>query len=706
MSYVINRYSGSQLVVIDDATLDNTTSINLVGRNYTGYGEIQNENFLFLLENFANSNPPFRPISGQLWYNTTTKTLNLYSGDSWRSAASADVSSTAPDATQGAIWLNTATNQLFIQNNGWNLIGPEVAEGFGITKLESVVVKDRINVDHAVILIKIDDTVIGVISKIEFVLSDSTPIDGFNTLLKGINLLQGYQFKGPLIGNASSASNLETARSINGVPFDGTRNIVIKSSTTKSLKAGDFIVGNDFDGSDTTTWSVNASSSNSIGKIVSRDASGNFQAGTITANIVGNHIGSTTHESGTSNFDVIEANLFKGANLVGNASTATRLETGRNINNVLFDGTQDITVPAAASTLTGFRLSATVIESNLTTVGTLNSLNTLSAGVSIEDTQLKLYHNLLENKVFVETENTNGINIRVKDESIPQGVTDLFFVNGLTAESLGAERRALISPAINSGINLGSFYRRFNKIYANNTSTPILATEEINSTASNNNITMGSNLIVNGDLTVNGTTTTVNSIEVAIDDKTLTIANDSTTQQIADGAGIIINGANVRLLYSSTGDKMTLNKPLDLGTNNFVTTGSFVGTATSARYADLAENYVADDDYIPGTVLEFGGNFEVTLASDGTTRVAGVVTTNPAYLMNKDCKGEYIAAIALQGRTPCRVRGKIEKGDMLISAGSGFARACRSPQIGTILGKALESFNGVEGVIEVVVGRL
>lgn len=129
-------------------------------------------------------------------------------------------------------------------------------------------------------------------------------------------------------------------------------------------------------------------------------------------------------------------------------------------------------------------------------------------------------------------------------------------------------------------------------------------------------------------------------------------------------------------------------------------------TATSARWADLAENYLADQVYEPGTVLEFGGEKEVTLAEDGTRRLAGVVSTDPAFIMNSELKGDTVVKLALQGRVPCKVRGKIRKGDMLISGGNGFARPSSEPQLGTVIGKALEDFDGVEGVIEVVVGRL
>jgi hypothetical protein len=129
------------------------------------------------------------------------------------------------------------------------------------------------------------------------------------------------------------------------------------------------------------------------------------------------------------------------------------------------------------------------------------------------------------------------------------------------------------------------------------------------------------------------------------------------------------------------------------------------GSRMQATYADLAEYYEADQHYESGTVLAFGGDKEVTLAEDGTTRVAGVVSTDPAYVMNSGCEGIAVA-IALQGRVPTKVRGTVRKGDMMVSAGNGFARPWNNPQLGTIIGKALENFDGIEGVIEIAVGRL
>jgi hypothetical protein len=127
--------------------------------------------------------------------------------------------------------------------------------------------------------------------------------------------------------------------------------------------------------------------------------------------------------------------------------------------------------------------------------------------------------------------------------------------------------------------------------------------------------------------------------------------------------------------------------------------------ATTAAYADLAENYAADADYPAGTVVDFGGTAEITLSiQDSSVNVAGVVSTNPAYLMNTDLVGTHIVGVALQGRVPTRVTGKISKGNMLVSAGNGCARAESKPSMGTVIGKALENFDGEDGVIEIVVG--
>ena len=137
----------------------------------------------------------------------------------------------------------------------------------------------------------------------------------------------------------------------------------------------------------------------------------------------------------------------------------------------------------------------------------------------------------------------------------------------------------------------------------------------------------------------------------------------------------------------------------------------FKGEATSSRYDNLEEKYVADAKYKQGRVLMFGGAHEVTLADENTTRVAGVVSFNPGFIMNShlECAvslGQRTAVLALQGRVPVGVYGSVKKGDLMISAGDGRAKAAENPKMGSVIGKALEDFDGEEGVIEIVIGRL
>jgi hypothetical protein len=183
------------------------------------------------------------------------------------------------------------------------------------------------------------------------------------------------------------------------------------------------------------------------------------------------------------------------------------------------------------------------------------------------------------------------------------------------------------------------------------------------------------------------------------------IAGATVTTTYASGlnvTGVIsangtITGGNIATAGTITGASVSVS-----GT---VTGTSFVGVATSAQYADLAEKYTADAEYAPGTVVSFGGAAEVTASTDADTRVAGVVSTNPAFTMNNELVADHVVTVAFTGRVPCRVTGTVRKGDLMVSAGRGLARAEAAPAAGTIIGKALANHDGAEGTIEVVVGR-
>jgi hypothetical protein len=217
------------------------------------------------------------------------------------------------------------------------------------------------------------------------------------------------------------------------------------------------------------------------------------------------------------------------------------------------------------------------------------------------------------------------------------------------------------------------------------------------------------NVEVTGNLVISGSVSAAGFIGL---DATSIANGTSAMTVIASGGNIRANvgGATVGTFYSGG---LSVPGIINSGANGVGNIGSSTGyfntifaQATSAQYADLAEKYVADAEYAPGTVVVFGGEKEVTVSSvDADRAVAGVVSTNPSYIMNGGLSAEHVATVALTGRVPCRVTGTVRKGDLMVSAGYGLARAEADPRVGTVIGKALENHEGTDGVIEVVVGR-
>ena len=228
--------------------------------------------------------------------------------------------------------------------------------------------------------------------------------------------------------------------------------------------------------------------------------------------------------------------------------------------------------------------------------------------------------------------------------------------------------------------------------------------------------------------TLTGIVTSVSNINNGTSNITAVSSGGNITASIGGTSNVVVwatTGEYVTGVISASGNITGGNLTVSTGT---VTVGNIVnangnavgnigsssnyfntifGKATTAQYADLAEVYASDADYAPGTVLVFGGEQEVTISTtDLSRRVAGVVSTNPAHLMNATLESEHKVSVALTGRVPTRVTGTVRKGDMMVSTENGCARAEAEPLLGSVIGKALEDFDGVEGTIEIVVGRM
>jgi hypothetical protein len=190
MAYQIDRYNNTVLTVVQDGTIDQTTDLKFIGKNYAGYGEIQNENFLYLLENFAGANEPPRAISGQIWFDSAGSKLKFYDGTKWRTTGGSEVAGTEPTGlTEGDFWWDAANDQLYVYNGtDFILIGPQNA-GEGLTQMVSSTVLDASNNPHSIIQATLEDEVVYIISKDEFTLGAVNPITGFSVIKQGITLV-------------------------------------------------------------------------------------------------------------------------------------------------------------------------------------------------------------------------------------------------------------------------------------------------------------------------------------------------------------------------------------------------------------------------------------------------------------------------------------------------------------------------------------
>ncbi len=315
MAYNIDRYNNTPLTTIQDGTIDQTTDLKLVGKNYAGYGEIQNENFVFLLENFNGGNPPPKAISGQIWFDNSNSKLKFYDGSQWRTTGGAEVSGTSPSGLAlGDFWWDTNNEQLYaLGSSGFVLIGPQDA-GDGITQMQSRSVTDTSAVARSIITATINDEVIFAISGTEFTLSAESAITGFTDIRQGITL-KGSQAS---TGITSTADRFwGTAKSAEGLVVDG----VFKN-------ASDFVTT----GSASFTAQTNFASDDGITVGVSAD--GRFKVENGQDVILANDIGENLifrAKSGATDKDVIElrpGKVLPGLSARSPAETAEVVDIG------------------------------------------------------------------------------------------------------------------------------------------------------------------------------------------------------------------------------------------------------------------------------------------------------------------------------------------------------------------------------------------
>ena len=302
----------------------------------------------------------------------------------------------------------------------------------------------------------------------------------------------------------------------------------------------------------------------------------------------------------------------------------------------------------------------------------------------------------------VTTGNITGGNLILSGAITDSGQLDI--------QTSAANANIVFTPNGTGNVNLGRLSASGNitgsYILGNGSQlTGVDATQIVNGTSNARVVSSGGNIAVG----IGGTsnvfvvaTTGIYTTGLSSVSGNVTAANVIINGSAAAGSGVLIVSGNIQT--------STSNATSNIGNaSNYF--NRLFAQATTALYADLAEVYKADAQYPPGTVLVFGGTQEVTMSTvSHDNKIAGVVSTHPAHVMNSGLQSEFTVEVGLIGRVPCRVIGPISAGDRVVSSNrAGVAERLDMSQYqpGVIIGKALESYSGTDvGVIEVVVGRL
>jgi hypothetical protein len=453
-------------------------------------------------------------------------------------------------------------------------------------------------------------------------------------------------------GNIRTAGLISATGSITGASVVGGVMTGSSVSVTGAV-TGASVVGGVMTGSSVSvTGAVTGASV--VGTITTAAQPNITSVGTLSSvSVSGNVQGGNIRTAGL----ISATGAITGASVVGGVMTGSSLSVTGTIN---------------GTTLTGTSLTVTT--------GNITGGNLILSGAIEDSGQLDIRTTASNSNIVLTPNGTGNVNTGANISATGR-VTAASVVGGVMTGSSVSVTGAVTGASVVGGVMTGSSVSVTGAV----TGTTLTGTSL---TVTTGNITAG-NLILSG------------AIEDSAQLDIRTTASNGNIVLTPNGTGVIVAAKDIRNGQAN-------------GVGNIGTVGGFFNTifakATSAQYADLAEMYLADANYPPGTVIEFGGSAEVTSTTvSHSTQVAGIVSTNPSYLMNSGLIDQNAIEVALVGRVPCQVVGIIAKGDRLVSSSvPGVATRLEMAQYqpGCIIGKALESYDSdTVGTIEVAVGR-
>jgi hypothetical protein len=233
MAYTINLTNGSIFATIADGTINTSSSMTLVGKNYAGYGEFLDENFIHLLENASNSTAPGAPLTGQIWWDSGNGILNVYNGTAWKRIGGATASASAPSGAtseQGDLWYDTTNAQLKVYTgSAWLLVGPAFTAGTGTTGAIVDTIVDNTAVSHVVIKFYVEDSVVAIMSK-DATFTPQSAISGFTTVRPGMTMATSVGGQTPLFQGTATDSQL-----LDGIDSTGFLSAISNDTTSGTL---------------------------------------------------------------------------------------------------------------------------------------------------------------------------------------------------------------------------------------------------------------------------------------------------------------------------------------------------------------------------------------------------------------------------------------------------------------------------------------
>lgn len=592
MAYTITLTDGTVFATIADGTINTDSSMTLIGKNYAGYGDFLDENFIHLLENGANITAPSAPLTGQLWWDKTNNLLKVYNGTIFKTISAATSSASAPTSNvTGDLWYDTVNQQLKVWTGAaFLVVGPAFSSSQGTSGAIPETITDSVGATKFITSLYVNNNRVGIVYDGSSFTPQASLVSTFPTIFPGITLTTTNS---PTF--AGTANNATFLNSLTSSQFMRSDTNTSTTGVVRVLNDGGLFVG-----------TGNALSITETGNdaLVRSDISG----GNL---VIGANVGGTI-------FTVARALGVNGTFAIANAATVgTTLSATGNI--------------TGGNLLTGGSASATgnVTGGNVISLAAIN-------GASVSATANVTGGNI----------NTGGLISATGNISSAANIAGQFFIgNGSQLTGLSA---AVSVTKFSNGTTEGN----------------------IGAPGGNANITVGgvSNVAV---FTQQGPVFGVGNVTLAAIEKT--------------GTNAVGNIGSVSNYFNRV-----------------------FATATTALYADVAERFAADEYLAPGTVVELGGPAEITRAREELTEsVFGVISTNAAYLMNGGAgQDDTHPPVAMTGRVPVLVTGSVSKGDRLVSAGEGKARAARPGEATAfnVIGRSLvDKPNVDDGVIEAIV---